>query len=66
VSPCTFIQSEEKGASMSVRNACLKCGKSKEAHMPRKPARIKIYFQGKFWIFANWEEAREKGFYLIS
>jgi len=25
---------------------------------------ITIYFGGKIWIFKDWKEAREKGFYL--
>lgn len=27
-----FFQSEEKAGSLSIRNACLKCGRTREAH----------------------------------
>lgn len=37
------------------------CGLSKEAHGPQP---VKIKFQGKLWIFKNWEEAHAKGFYV--
>ncbi len=40
------------------------CGRSAAAHLPKQQG-IKIYFQGKLWEFANWEEARKQGFYLI-
>jgi len=32
----TYFQSDEKGASASLRNACKKCGRTKEAHEGRQ------------------------------
>ena len=59
-----YVQTSERSSMGKDKDACLLCGRTKEAHLPPAAKCIKIWFQGKMWTFNNWEEAREKGFHL--
>lgn len=58
-----YEQSDEKGASQELRNACKKCGKTREAH---KPPPIRIVFQGIEHFYKSDAEAKADGFYPVS
>jgi len=46
-----------------LKNSCLKCGRTREAHEKVKPG-IAIFFGGRLRHFKDWEEAQKAGFYL--
>jgi len=65
--------------SKGSREECLTCGRARSEHQPEStkkelevkpdplepdPARIKIYFAGRWYEYANWQEAQKDGFYL--
>jgi len=66
--------------SKGSREECLTCGRVRSEHQPESTKKelevkpdpriyfagrlIKIYFAGKLYEYANWEEARKDGFYL--
>jgi len=58
-----YIQTRKRDGRL--RDECLKCGKTKEAHLPWTERPLAILFRGRLWYFNNLEEARKKGFYLI-
>jgi hypothetical protein len=60
-----FKQSGEKTSAGKLKDACLMCGKQENSHRAAVlETEVHIFFQGRLWRFKNWQEAREKGFYL--
>lgn len=60
----TYFQSTEKGGSSSLRDACQKCGRTKEAHIQK--SEVTIIFQGLQRTYASTTVAMEDGFYPVS
>lgn len=64
-----YIPSGYTTASSVQQDACLHCGRSREAHeaKPEKPAtgpRVEFPWGGKQWAFDSPAEARRAGFYV--
>lgn len=58
-----FVQSSEKGASQNLRNSCLKCGRTKEAHGEQS---VTIVFGGLQRTYMSTGAAMQDGFYPVS
>ena len=59
-----FKPSGESTSYGGIKNSCLLCGRTKEAHQPVKQE-VHIFFNGRLWKFDTWESAKTHGFYLI-
>lgn len=59
-----YVQSSEKGASASLRNACRECGMTKEAH--EQQDKVKIIFGGLERTYPSLYHAQTEGFYPVS
>lgn len=61
-----FKSSGERTSAGLLKDSCLLCGKTQEAHQQKvvAVAKIKILWQGRFFEFDTVEDARKAGFHF--